>query len=1266
MLPAMNQLGHCAAILGICAAYLAAPGACAEAYDYVIVGGGTAGNALAARLSLGLPQTASVLLVEAGPEALDELVINVPGRKGTGLGGRYDWNFTTVAQSGLKNRVIGVNRGKVLGGTSALNLLVYDKAAEAEYDAWEKVGNAGWNWDLLSEAMTKSENYTGGPQGSGTDGPVQAVVNRIVPAHQELFIPTVTGSFDIEENEDSLQGYPIGVMFQPSSIDPTTYNRSYSTNAYLPLVDKASNLKIRTSATVTRINFERVTIKKVRYQRAKSITLSDGTTIAAKKEVILSAGVIGTPNILELSGIGQSKVLKAAGIKQLIDLPGVGENYQDHLRVQSSYQLRDNYTSFDILRYNPTFAAAELEKWLAGDVSLWDYTASGYIFANWNQIVGDDSKLKALARKAIGRSKDVGLRKKLEFLNDPTVPQVEVIFSDGYTGVKGYPASGSPLFGKGFFTLLAGLMHPLSRGTVHINTTNPLGKPIIDPRYLDNEHDIQAMVELAKLNRRIALSEPLRSAWVSEYEPGLEAVQTDAQWRDFVLNTTLSIFHPIGTAAMLPKKDGGVVDPLLKVYGTSNLRIVDASIIPVQLSAHPQTAIYGIAEIAADIILSTLRNSISCIFSMDNLIRLRAKFFPDPLPPAGAFEGQTVLITGGTTGLGLAAAIHFAALGAHIIITCRNAARGEAARATIKSATGIRDEQTVEVMQLDMNHYSSCYDFVERLKERQAPNGRHNGVDCVVLNAGCFNSQYVISPEGWEETIQVNTLSTTLLGLLLLPWLKDQSSGRKPHLVVVTSKDHLDPDIQDWPEWASQEGILRHLSRKESWPVTNPAPNAPNYPSSKLMMMYAVEELAEGALGPDGRPDVIINSVCPGLVHTDIARDIVSQSWTLYIITRLALGILAKSADYGARAYVNAAYTSADDHISEVRHDFANMRALVTTEEHTAVVQDVPVPTPAEGEILVKVHYAAQNPTDWKSVSRAPAGRIVGCDFAGTIEDSNGSSWHKGQRVAGWVHGIRADPQRGAFAEYLVTESTLVFPIPDSVSFPDAAVISLAFATAVQALFQRLGLPEPSRPAQEPIPVLIYGGATSVGVYAIQLAKLAGLRVITTGSNVELLKSFGADHVVDYKNADWPEEVRSLTEDKLLYALDCISEPATTSATAKALSSTQKSHIMTLLPRTDKDISEEDAKRVRVESTLAYSVFGRALPDSPFENTGPARPVDKKFWEKYVGLLPELLESGKIKPNVVKELGGLDDINKGFDLQREGRIRAEKLVYRIA
>ncbi|KAK3941960.1 GMC oxidoreductase [Diplogelasinospora grovesii] len=571
---------------------------CARAYDYIVVGGGTAGNAVAARLSQGLPQS-SILVIEAGPAAPAELNINVPGKKGSTLGTKYDWNFTTVAQPHLKNRVIGVNRGKVLGGSSALNLMCYDRAAAAEYDMWEEVGNPGWNWDSMFAAMTKAENYTGGPAGSGTSGPIHAVVNRVVPAHQQPFIPAVSGNFDIPENDDSLQGHAIGVMFQPSSIDPTHYNRSYSANGYLP--GAGPNLKIMTDTTVAKINFKAVGSR----QRATSVTLQNGTTICARHEIVLSAGAVQSPNLLELSGIGQAPVLGAANITQLIDLPGVGENYQDHLRIQTSYQLKDEYTSFDMLKYNSTAVTAEMDKWLAGDVSLYDYTGSGFIFANWKQVNGgDDSQLKALAQAIVDNSTDVGHRKKLEQLNDPAIPQVEVIFSDGYTGVKGYPAAGSALFGKGFFTLIAGLMHPMSRGSVHISPADPLGKPTIDPRYLDNEYDVQALVDAVKFCRQVALAEPLRSVWVSEYEPGLDLVQTDAQWRDFVLNTTLSIYHPIGTTAMLPREDGGVVDPSLMVYGTTNLRIVDAGVFPVQISAHIQTAIYGIAERAAEMIIA--------------------------------------------------------------------------------------------------------------------------------------------------------------------------------------------------------------------------------------------------------------------------------------------------------------------------------------------------------------------------------------------------------------------------------------------------------------------------------------------------------------------------------------------------------------------------------------------------------------------------------------------------------------------------------------
>ncbi len=343
------------------------------------------------------------------------------------------------------------------------------------------------------------------------------------------------------------------------------------------------------------------------------------------------------------------------------------------------------------------------------------------------------------------------------------------------------------------------------------------------------------------------------------------------------------------------------------------------------------------------------------------------------------------------------------------------------------------------------------------------------------------------------------------------------------------------------------------------------------------------------------------------------------------------------------------------------------MKAFVNVGGGTAAVQDVPVPKLEQGEILVKVHYIAQNPTDWKGMKMGLPGRTLGCDFAGTVADANGSHWREGQRVAGFVQGNSSDPPRGAFAEYAVVEQSLVYAIPDSTTFQSASTISLAFATAVQALFQRLQLPEPSQPAKSAFPILIGGGSSSVGLYAIQLCKLAGLFVVATGSkrNHELLKQFGADAVVEYNDADWPEQVRQVTQDNLQHALDCIGGKQTGAAVAKALSSAKGGHLVSILPyQQPGDSSVPD--KVKIETTIVYTVFDRPIPAySSFDNASGPRSEDKALWEKYLTLLPAYLEQGKIKANPLREFGGIEDILKGFKEQEEGKVKAEKLVYKV-
>jgi len=194
------------------------------------VGGGTAGLALASELSNALPSNC-ILVIEAGPAALDDPLINVPGRKGSTLGGHYDWNFTTVAQPGFGGRVLTINRGKVLGGSSALNLMTWDRGAVADYDAWEQLGNPGWNFDNFITAMEAIETFKPDPRygsaGVGHSGPIQTLINRVIPPQQLGFIPALE-SFGVPNNNESLSGDNIGVMYQPSNIRASNYTRSYS------------------------------------------------------------------------------------------------------------------------------------------------------------------------------------------------------------------------------------------------------------------------------------------------------------------------------------------------------------------------------------------------------------------------------------------------------------------------------------------------------------------------------------------------------------------------------------------------------------------------------------------------------------------------------------------------------------------------------------------------------------------------------------------------------------------------------------------------------------------------------------------------------------------------------------------------------------------------------------------------------------------------------------------------------------------------------
>lgn len=562
-----------------------------------MVGGGTAGLAVAARLSQRLPDL-SVLVIEAGPDGRDVPGIYIPGRKGSLLGTTYDWNFTTVPQPGANNRVWAQNRGRVLGGSSALNLISWDRGAKADFDDWEELGNPGWNWESMHAAIRAAETFqltsvngSAGVTGTGDEGPIHALISRFTTPQNEQFFPTMQ-SLGYNQTSDYLNGDMLGYMRHTSNVLGSNYTRSYSP-AYLAVA--GNNLCLLLNTTVSKIAFDSE-------NRATGVVLEDGTTITATKEIILSAGSIQSPHLLELSGIGNETILRSAGIAPIVDLPGVGENLQDHVRIVNVYQLKPNYTSADILRFNATFAAEQLQLWGKNLTGFYDNTGSAYAYLTWQQALGNDSAFRELAEQ-VATSNVVDQKKLENVLNpDKRIPQIEVLFSDGYLGLKGYPAVNSSLYGQTFFAMIASVQHPFSRGSVHLNSSDISGKPILDPNYLSNEYDLQAVKEAAKFLRQVASTAPLRDTWVDEYEPGF-TVSTDAQWTAYAKSNALSIWHPVGTCAMLPETEGGVVDAQLRVYGVPNLRVVDASIMPALVSGHIQSAVYGIAERAADFIV---------------------------------------------------------------------------------------------------------------------------------------------------------------------------------------------------------------------------------------------------------------------------------------------------------------------------------------------------------------------------------------------------------------------------------------------------------------------------------------------------------------------------------------------------------------------------------------------------------------------------------------------------------------------------------------
>ncbi|THH06075.1 hypothetical protein EW146_g9725, partial [Bondarzewia mesenterica] len=524
-------------------------------------------------------------VIEAGEYVQDMPQINIPGMAGSGvMNKRIDWCFTSVPQATANGRVIDQPRGKVLGGSSALNLLVAGRASAEEYDALEALGNPGWNWNGLLKYFKKSETlhyppadlatkYEIGwhPHFHGSDGPLQLTYPRYVWDLHKPWAQTLD-RLGIPNNPEPSGGNNAGSTFIAGCVDPVSATRSYSTTAYYEPNQQRKNLVVLPQAQATRVLFDS-TASPVVATGVEYFANGSKYTAHASQEVVLSAGSLQTPQLLELSGIGDATLLKKFGIHTVVDLPAVGEN------LPSTFETTDEWATSDLFR-DPALRAKEMDLYVTKKEGRFSSAHSAYAFLPLRTFCDPKTvqSMKAEIANDPFYTTTSGLRKQIEYLttwfDNPAHPQIEMIQNPQMR-----PGAGVAEPGKKYQTLMACNMHPLSRGSVHIQSRDPLSQPAIDPGYLRNPLDLAVLVLAVRFARQLTAAAPLSSTIVRECAPGADA-QTDEQIAEFVKNTLSPVYHPVGSASMLPREDGGVVDPRLVVYGTKNLRIVDASILP--------------------------------------------------------------------------------------------------------------------------------------------------------------------------------------------------------------------------------------------------------------------------------------------------------------------------------------------------------------------------------------------------------------------------------------------------------------------------------------------------------------------------------------------------------------------------------------------------------------------------------------------------------------------------------------------------------------